>query len=58
MSYVGDPVIAAGGVRNLTDLRALTELVSDGNRLGGVVVGREVTEGRFTMEEAAGLLAG
>ena len=26
--------------------------------LGGVVVGREVTEGRFTMEEAAGLLAG
>jgi len=58
MSYVDDPVIAAGGVRNLADLRALTELTSDGKRLGGVVVGREVTEGRFTMEEAAGLLAG
>ena len=58
MSYVDDPVIAAGGVRNLSDLRGLTELAADGKRLGGVVVGREVTEGRFTMEEAAGLLAG
>jgi phosphoribosylformimino-5-aminoimidazole carboxamide ribonucleotide (ProFAR) isomerase len=58
MSYVEEPVIAAGGVRNLADLKALTELDADGRRLGGVVVGREVTEGRFTMEEAAGLLAG
>ena len=57
MSYVQEPVIAAGGVRHLADLKALTELVVDGKRLGGVVVGREVTEGRFTMEEAAGLLA-
>ncbi|MDR9452260.1 MAG: HisA/HisF-related TIM barrel protein, partial [Acidimicrobiia bacterium] len=58
MSYVDDPVIAAGGVRNLSDLRALTTLESDGKRLEGVVVGREVTEGRFTMEEAAALLVG
>ena len=57
MSYVDDPVIAAGGVRNLADLRDLTELTSGGKRLGGVVVGREVTEGRFTIKEAAGLLA-
>jgi phosphoribosylformimino-5-aminoimidazole carboxamide ribotide isomerase len=58
MSYVDEPVIAAGGVRNLADLRALTELTSDGKRLGGVVLGREVTQGRFGMEEAAELLAG
>ncbi len=58
MSYVEDPVIAAGGVRHLSDLKGLTELETDGKHLGGVVVGREVTEGRFTMEEAAGLLAG
>jgi phosphoribosylformimino-5-aminoimidazole carboxamide ribonucleotide (ProFAR) isomerase len=58
LSYVDDPVIAAGGVRNLSDLRTLIDLESDGKRLGGVVVGREVTEGRFTMEEAAALLVG
>ena len=58
MSYVDEPVIAAGGVRNMADLKGLIELTADGKRLGGVVVGREVTEGRFTMEEAAGLLAG
>ena len=58
MSYVDDPVVAAGGVRNLADLRGLVELTADGRHLGGVVVGREVTEGRFTMEEAAGLLDG
>lgn len=58
MSYVDDPVIAAGGVRHLADLRGLTQLETDGKHLGGVVVGREVTEGRFTMEEAAGMLAG
>lgn len=58
MSYVDDPVVAAGGVRNLADLKGLIQLESGGKHLGGVVVGREVTEGRFTMEEAAGLLAG
>lgn len=54
---VDEPVIAAGGVRNVEDLRALKALEVDGKRLGGVVVGREVTEGRFTFDEAAKLLA-
>ena len=53
---VDEPVIAAGGVRDLRDLEALIDLEVGGKRLGGVVVGREVTEGRFTIEEAAKLL--
>jgi phosphoribosylformimino-5-aminoimidazole carboxamide ribotide isomerase len=56
MQAVDEPVIAAGGVRDLHDLQALVELEIDGKRLGGVVVGREVTEGRITIEEAAKLL--
>ncbi len=57
LSIVDEPVVAAGGVRNLDDLAALRDLDVDGNRLGGVVVGREVTAGRFTVEEASVLLA-
>jgi phosphoribosylformimino-5-aminoimidazole carboxamide ribotide isomerase len=51
------PVIAAGGVRDLDDLRALDGLEVDGHRLDGVVVGREVTAGRFTIEEAVGAVS-
>jgi phosphoribosylformimino-5-aminoimidazole carboxamide ribotide isomerase len=58
LSFVDEPVIAAGGVRNLDDLRLLTTLEADGKRLGGVIVGREVTAGRFSVEEAAHLLGG
>jgi len=57
LSIVDEPVIAAGGVRNLDDLRLLTTLEADGKRLGGVIVGREVTAGRFSIEDAA-LLSG
>lgn len=48
------PVVAAGGVRDLDDLKALDALEVGGGRLDGVVVGREVTAGRFTIEEAIG----
>lgn len=58
MAVVEEPVIASGGVRDLEDLRKLTQLESSGRRLGGVVVGREVTAGRFTVEEAKEVLAG
>lgn len=58
LAAVDEPVIAAGGVRNLDDLAELKALREGGKQLGGVVVGREVTEGRFTMDEAAKLLAG
>jgi len=53
-SIVDEEVIAAGGVRNLDDIRDLLKI--DG--LTGVVVGREVTAGRFTVEEALALLRG
>jgi phosphoribosylformimino-5-aminoimidazole carboxamide ribonucleotide (ProFAR) isomerase len=58
LTLVDEPVIAAGGVRDLTDLRELLHLESDGKRLAGIIVGREVTAGRFTVEEAAALLTG
>lgn len=56
LSIVDEPVIAAGGVRNLDDLARLRDLEVDGKRLGGVVVGREVTAGRFTVAEAAEMI--
>lgn len=52
-----EEIVAAGGVRDLDDLRALKAIEVDGRGLAGVVVGREVTEGRFTIEEAAAILA-
>jgi phosphoribosylformimino-5-aminoimidazole carboxamide ribotide isomerase len=54
LSIVDEPVIAAGGVRNLDDLDQLITLEESGKRLAGVVVGREITEGRLTMEQATG----
>lgn len=57
LEAIDEPVIAAGGVQNLEELEELTTLEANGKRLGGVIVGREVTEGRFTMDEAAELLA-
>jgi hypothetical protein len=51
-------VIASGGVRDLDDLRKLTQLESNGRLIAGVVVGREVTAGRFTIDEAKEVLTG
>ncbi len=56
MEAVEEPVIAAGGVRDLNDLEHIIALEVDGKKVGGVIVGREVTEGRLTIEEAAKLL--
>lgn len=58
LAIVEEPVIQSGGVRDLEDLRQLTQLEANGRRLGGVVVGREVTVGRFSIEEAKEVLAG
>ena len=41
------PIIASGGVGGLDDLRALTEV-----GVQGVIVGKALYEGRFTIEEA------
>jgi phosphoribosylformimino-5-aminoimidazole carboxamide ribotide isomerase len=46
------PVIASGGVGRLEDLTALAGLAADGRNLTGVVVGRALYEGRFTLAEA------
>ena len=58
LTIVEEPVIAAGGVRHLDDLRSLLSLEAEGRRLAGVIVGREVTHGRFTIEEAKAVIAG
>lgn len=58
LEYADEPVVAAGGVRNLDDLERMRALEFNGRHLGGVIVGREVTEGRFTIQQAKMLLAG
>ncbi|MDH5293821.1 MAG: HisA/HisF-related TIM barrel protein [Acidimicrobiia bacterium] len=57
LAVVDQPVVAAGGVRNLDDLRRLLSLEASGHRLAGVIVGREVTQGRFTIEQAKAVIA-
>ncbi|MFQ5554070.1 MAG: HisA/HisF-related TIM barrel protein [Acidimicrobiia bacterium] len=56
LSIVDEPVIAAGGVRNLDDLRSVLALDAAGRRVDGIILGREVTAGRFTFEQAAALV--
>jgi phosphoribosylformimino-5-aminoimidazole carboxamide ribotide isomerase len=53
------PVIASGGVGSLDDLLVLASLSVEGTRtageastLAGVIVGKALVEGRFTLEEA------
>jgi phosphoribosylformimino-5-aminoimidazole carboxamide ribotide isomerase len=58
IGLVTEPVIASGGARDLEDLNHLLALEAEGRRLGGVIVGREVTEGRFTMEQARAVVDG
>ena len=58
LGLVAEPVIASGGARDMDDLNNLIELEAKGRHLSGVVVGREITEGRFTMEEARAALSG
>jgi phosphoribosylformimino-5-aminoimidazole carboxamide ribotide isomerase len=57
VALVDEPVIAAGGVRDLEDIATLVDLTENGHKLAGLVVGREVTAGRFTIEDAANELA-
>ncbi len=57
LAIIDEPVIAAGGVRNLDDLRSVMGVETDGRRVAGMVVGREVTHGRFTIEQAKAAIA-
>ena len=53
----GLDVIASGGVGTLDDIRALATLRASGRSLAGIIVGRAIYEGRFTVEEALACLA-
>ncbi len=57
LATVEEPVVAAGGVRDLEDLRRLLSLSIHDRQVAGVVVGREVTQGRFTLAEAKDVIA-
>ena len=47
------PVVASGGITELTDLQALASLVPEG--VEGAIVGTALYEGRFTLEDALAL---
>ncbi|MGI9666641.1 MAG: HisA/HisF-related TIM barrel protein [Acidimicrobiia bacterium] len=57
LSIVDEPVIAAGGVRDLDDVAHLAQLSGGENKIAGIVVGREVTAGRFTIDECIAAVA-
>jgi phosphoribosylformimino-5-aminoimidazole carboxamide ribotide isomerase len=46
------PLIASGGVGSLDDLRALARLRSDDRGVAGIIVGRAIYEGRFSVVDA------
>lgn len=57
MASVDEPIIAAGGVSSLEHLETLLNLGTPDRRLAGVIVGREVTAGRFSVADAKQLIA-
>ncbi len=52
LEMTGLPVVASGGVAELGDLTALAALSTSGRGLAGVIVGKALVEGRFSVEEA------
>lgn len=51
------PVVASGGVGTLDHLRQLAAIEAAGRRLEGVIVGKAIYEGAFTVPEALAALA-
>jgi phosphoribosylformimino-5-aminoimidazole carboxamide ribonucleotide (ProFAR) isomerase len=49
----GAPVIASGGVSSIADIEALAKIAG----LGGVITGKAVYEGRFTVSQGLAALA-
>jgi phosphoribosylformimino-5-aminoimidazole carboxamide ribonucleotide (ProFAR) isomerase len=52
------PLIASGGVGSLDDIRRLAWLKVGNRHLSGVVVGRAIYEGRFSVPEAVAACRG
>jgi phosphoribosylformimino-5-aminoimidazole carboxamide ribotide isomerase len=57
LEATGIDIIASGGVGTLDDIRALAAMRASGRPLAGVIVGRAIYEGRFSVEEALACLA-
>jgi phosphoribosylformimino-5-aminoimidazole carboxamide ribotide isomerase len=58
LARTGAPIIASGGVRDVADVRALSEVQgSDGGRLAGVIAGTAIYEGRLEVAVALATLA-
>ncbi len=55
-AHTDQPVVASGGVSSLADLRALAELTDVG--VEGVIVGKALYAGAFTLPEALAAVAG
>ncbi len=53
----GLDVIASGGIGSLADLEALASLEAGGRRLAGVIVGKALHDGVFTVKEAVAACA-
>jgi phosphoribosylformimino-5-aminoimidazole carboxamide ribotide isomerase len=51
------PVVASGGVATLADVAALAELAGRTGALEGVIIGRALYEGAFTLSEALAQVA-
>jgi len=52
------PLIASGGVGSLEHLRRLAWLRVSGRQLAGVIVGRAIYEGRFSVPDAVAATRG
>lgn len=61
LAQIAVPVIASGGVGSMADLLTLAELSSDRNgvehRLEGVIIGKAIYEGAFTVAQAVAVLS-
>lgn len=57
LTMVPEPIIASGGVGDIGQLEKLLSIGTAERRLGGVIVGREITAGRFSIADAKKLIA-
>ena len=61
LGQISVPVIASGGVGSMADLLTLAELSSDRHgverRLEGVIAGKAIYAGAFTVSQAVAVLA-